>query len=776
MNLYIEHLLKNIPHKPGVYRMKNQDGQILYIGKAKDLFKRVGSYFKSMDRHQVRTSKMVEQIADIEYTVASSELEALILETNLIKEHRPKYNILMKDDKNFAYIKITTQEDYPRIMIVRKVLKDKAKYFGPKTAASRIYHTLNLLRKIFPYRNCNLEIEHLGEADQSDLSKKSLIKVTKAGIKYPCLDLHIKRCVAPCIGRPSREEYRLIIDQIIDFLEGKYQNIVDQLKKEMFKAAQNKRYEQAAKLRDKILTIETIYQDQLASNPDHQNADIINYYIQDESCYFNLFQVREGKLIDQQNLLIKKPATSDLEKTPDQEHDEILTSFIQQFYSENTIIPRDILLPHNLADQKILQNWLSKIANHKVKIIIPQKGKNDKLLALSLQNAVSFAKQSRARWEGESKVDRQAALEKLGQLLNLPKIPKRLECYDISHLSGTHTVASMSVFENGFPKPDQYRHFKINLENAGSPDDFASMEEVILRRLKYLKPSIETKGITIKKSPLPKKKKSAKSKSTVNKKNAKAEVIAEAPIEKSSQKYQLKFNNNFLLDLIVLESNKLKTFLKSFPTPNEKFSAIIKKIIEKFETKRLYIQIPPSDLRQYETIGFQEVKIAMEDFPLEQGKTIVVFDKSRNFEDPSFKKIPDLIVIDGGKGQLSHACKAMKDHHLEIPIISLAKKFEEIFLPNQSHSIQLASIDQTRLMLQHLRDEAHRFAIEYNRKLRKKDYTSSTLEEIQGVGKLLTQKLLKKFGSVENLKNQPEEEIAKIVGTKVAVKIKSHLN
>ncbi len=740
----IKHILQNIPHQSGVYRMKNENGQILYIGKAKDLFKRVGSYFKPNDQRHIRTTKMVEQIADIEYTVTSSDLEAIILETNLIKEHRPKYNILMKDDKNFAYIKITTQEDYPRILVVRQVLKDKAKYFGPKTDASRIYQTLNHLRKIFPYRNCNLGIDHLGSAESNDINKKSLVKITKAGIKYPCLDFHIKRCIAPCIGRPTREEYAKIINQIIDILEGKSQHIIEQLTLEMSLAAQSKKYEQAAKIRDKIKSIENIYQHQLASNPDHQNADIINYYIQEDQCYINIFQVRSGKLIDQQNLIIKTPSANPTDKTSTQEQEEIITSFLQQYYSENTNIPQEILLPENLEDHDILESWMSQMANHKVKIIIPQKGKNDKLLELSLENAVSFAKQSRARWEGDVKIERESALEKLKELLSLDSVPRRLECYDISHLSGTHTVASMSVFEKGFPKSDQYRHFKVNMENPGKPDDFASMEEVILRRLKYLKPSIETEGFSIKK--------------------------------KSQNTYQLKYNKKLLSEITVLESNKLKTYIKPFPTPRENLPAQIKKIIEKFNTRRVYLQIPTKDLRKYETIGFQEVKTDVDHFTSKRQKTIIVYDKNRNFEDPSFKKIPDLIVIDGGKGQLSHAVKAMQDHKLEIPIISLAKKFEEIFLPGNSHSIQLDATDPARLLLQHLRDEAHRFAIEYNRKLREKDYTSSTLEEIQGIGKILTRKLLRKFGSIENLKNQPEQEIAKLVGTKVAVKIKSHLN
>ncbi len=736
MSKYLNHLLKNVPHRPGVYRMKNKDGDIIYIGKAKDLFKRVGSYFRQIDKHTPKTAKMVENITDFDYTVAGSELEALILETNLIKEHRPKYNVLMKDDKNYAYIKVTTGEDYPRIFVVRKVLNDKARYFGPKTAAGQIYETLNHLRKIFPFRNCGLQLEDLGPAQEGDINKKRLVKVTKAGIKYPCLDLHIKRCLAPCIGKPTKEEYREVINKIIELLEGKYQQIVDELKDQMRTAAQNKKFEQAAKLRDKILSIENIYQNQLASNPDHQHADIINYYIQEDLVYFNVFQVREGKLVDQQNVIVKLPPL-------DKPHGEMLGAFIQQFYADNTNLPKEIIIPETTGQEDVLEKWLSDLAGHKVKFVIPQKGKNDKLLQLSLENALSFARQSRARWEGESTQDREEGLEKLAQILGLDHFPKRIECYDISHLGGTHTVASMSVFENGLPKKEHYRHFKISLEKAGSPDDFQSMNEVIFRRLKYLKPALETAGYFLK---------------------------------KKGESYQVKLGKKLLLTFQIQSAGKLKTFVKPFKFPAGQYAEIIRKIIEKFDTNRLYLQIPKSKLKQLEEMGFQEVKTDMPEYPANKNNLVVVYDKTRNYEDASFKKKPDLIVIDGGKGQLSYAVKALKDYHLEIPVISLAKKQEEFFLPGKTTSIQLAANDPARLLIQHIRDEAHRFAIEYNRKLRKKDYTVSELEQVTGVGKITTQKLLRKFGSLENIKNLPVEELAKETGLKTANKIKSYFN
>lgn len=734
MNTYINHLLKKIPHQPGVYRMKNSEGTVIYIGKAKDLFKRVNSYFRQVEKHPPRTAKMVENISDIEYTVTPSELEALILETTLIKENRPKYNILMKDDKNYAYIKITVNEDYPRILIVRKVIKDGAKYYGPKTTASKIYQTLKLLRKIFPYRTCNLELEDKGPSPAQTFEKNRIVKVTNATIKYPCLDLHIKRCLGPCVGKPDIIEYREIINQIINFLDGKYTEVLAKLKAEMLEAAQNKKFEQAAKIRDKILNIESIFEKQIVSNPNHQNSDVINYFLLEDTAYFNLFQIREGKLIDQQNVTIKKPL--------EQGSEQLISSFIQQFYTDAADLPQEILIPSDSENNEILENWLSENAGHRVHLKVPQRGQKEELLDMSLENAFNYAKQSKARFEGEIADQREQALTNLQQLLKLDKKPKRLECYDISHLGGTHTVASMSVFENGFPKTDQYRHFKISLDTPGAPDDFLSMEEVILRRLKYLKPSLATKGFKI-----------TKTKTSYQAKLDKAEVA--------------KFNTG--------ETNKLKTFITNFTKPKANFETIIKKITEKFDSKRIYFQILKKDLRDYEVLGFQEVKIPLTEYKSSTAKTAIVYDKTRNFEDPSFKRVPDLIVIDGGKGQLSHAVKAMTDHSLQIPIISLAKKQEEIFIPTSRTPLILQPNDPTRLMIQHLRDEAHRFAIEYNRKLRKNDLTSSELTEIPGIGPKLSKKLLRKYGSLSAVSNLPLEELAETVGPKLAQKIKSNL-
>jgi len=759
MESYLEHILKQLPADPGVYKMKNADGKIIYIGKAKNLKKRVTSYFQRQKDHGMRTRKMVEHIRDIEYTVASSELEALILETNLIKEFRPKYNILMKDDKSFAYIKVTINEDYPRILITRKVLNDGARYFGPKTSAGLIKKTLKVLRNIFPYRNCSLEITH--NSDTNEFDRKSKVTVTHASIQFPCLDFHIKRCIAPCIGKPAKEEYTEIINQIIRFLEGKHQEVMDRLKEQMMKAATEKRFEAAAKIRNKILDVESIVQNQLVSDPDQKDTDVINFFPDGNAVYFNLFQIREGNLIDQQNLTLK---VSDLEEekgtsgntVTEKELKNVLVSFLQQYYITATDIPFEILVPLKLKKADILSEWLTTLRadsrGKKVRIVAPERGKNNKLLELCLKNAESFAKQSKTRWEGKLIPQRAEALERLKNLLKLKKLPKRLECYDISHFAGTETVGSMTVFENGFPKNSDYRHFKLHHEENGKPDDFASMEEVLTRRLKYLKPAMKVAEIKVKR-------------------------IKKSSTEEETEHFYETFFDKELVAKFSMKSLKNKRCLLEIEIHKpEKFEDSFRKIVEKCEFNRIYLFTTEDKKDVFFDHGFQEVKKIPDDISLQSNETLLVFQKIKHKSDPSFKKVPDLLIIDGGKGQLSSAMKALKKFDLDLPIMSIAKREEEFFTPQSNISIKLEPNDPIRLMVQHIRDEAHRFAITHQKNLRAKVMTHSALDDIFGVGETIRKDLLRKFGSVEDIKNASLEEIATITGAKLAAKIKEKLS
>ena len=746
---YLEHLLENIPHNPGVYRMKDEGGRVIYVGKAKDLKKRVTSYFRNESVHGMRTKKMVENISDIAYTEVGTELEALILETNLIKELRPKYNVLMKDDKSYVYVKITIQEDYPQIYLVRKVAKDKARYFGPKTAAHKVIKTLKLLKRIFPFKNCPLAIDY---NVRNEFKSKTM---SPAQLEY-----HRRHCLGPCITSVSPEEYKKTVLQVIDFLEGKYEDIVVQVKEDMYKAAAEKKFEIAAAIRDKLKALEDIMEGQRISDPHQKDLDIISYVVMDDKIYFNLFQLREGKLIDQENFVFK--STGDQET----EDRDALNSFLEQYYERATDIPKEVLIPHEVDEQDTIENWLSEIKGQKVQLIIPERGKKNHLLELSLSNAQSYARQSQIKWQGHEKTNRQEALESLQEILGLQKIPYRLECYDNSHFGGTETVSSMVVFENGFPKKEDYRHFKLHQQTSGSPDDYASMEETLTRRLKYLKPSKALVTISVKKS-------TKKHLKEIEEKYTKAEMesgewfsVEEEKVSKGHiqvSTYDADKNiKKFLLNIIDVE-------------PTTDLSVVTKKIIEKIKAPRIYLKCTAADQAKFEEVGFQHLQKVPEAFPNADGETYLVFDKTKHVTDKSFKKIPDLIVIDGGKGQLSSAQKAMKKYELNIPMISLAKREEEIFRPDRPDPIVLEANDPILHMLQHIRDESHRFAITYHQKLRLKATTSSVLDTIPGIGESTRIKLLQKFGSVEGIKNATLDELTAEVGKKNAIVLKQKL-
>ncbi len=660
MNQYLQHLIQNLPHEPGVYKMKNSAGDIIYIGKAKDIKNRVGNYFQNNKDKNARTLKMIEQIADIDYTAVFSELEALILESNLIKELRPKYNILMKDDKNFIYIKITVTEEYPRVYLVRKPDNDKARYFGPKTAVHKVVKTIKVIKSIFPFRHCQLAFDYSVHGE-----KKRAMQMTPKNLEY-----HRKHCLGTCITSMRPEEYRKIIENLIKFFEGKHEKIIEKIREDMLQAASEKKFELAASIRDKLEAVEEIIEPQLISDPHQKDLDVINYIQEDEKLYFNLFQLREGKFVGQENFLLK---ASDRGFT-EQQHNESLSSFLEQYYEKTSDIPREILIPDSIDDATAISLWLSQKKGQKVRIMIPERGKKSRFLEFSLANAQSFAKQSRIKWQGEEKPDREQALLDLQNLLHLPKIPVRMECYDVSHLSGTGTVSSMVVFENGFPKKSDYRKFKLHQEQIGAPNDVASIEETLMRRLKYLKPA--------------------------GKEKTKSAVKA---------KMHLYAGKKLLLSSV-----------KAADISNIPF--FIKKTLKKYKIKRLYIVCNPKEQAKYEEFGFQAVVHAPEVFKPLKRQIYMVYDDTKHQEDPSFSRKPDLIVIDGGKGQLGAGQKALKNRGLTLPMIALAKREEEIFLPDRREPLLLPKNSPVLHLIQHIRDEAHRFALGYQRTLRlKKD-------------------------------------------------------
>jgi len=664
-------LIESLSHNPGVYQFLDKKGTVLYVGKAINLSKRIKSYYHQFDRHSTRIRKLVEQITDIKTTIVGSELEAILLETNLIKELRPKYNILMKDDKNFVYIKITQNEDFPRINIVRKVLNDKALYFGPKTASGKVKKTLDVLKKIFPYRHCNLFLE--------DINGK--VKVTKKTIKYPCLDYHIKRCLAPCISNCTKKEYSEVIKQIINFLKGNTEEIISSLSNQMQKAALDKQFEKAAKFRDRLKAIREISQKQIITSPNKNNTDAIAFVNHLGKLFFTLFMIRDGKLINQENFILN--ASDSIEREPDNQ--EILESFLKQYYAKATDFPQEILVPEAVTCKSI-NEWVSEIAGKKIKITYPQKGEKKKIVDLVLINVKNFVKQNQARWQSDEK-RRKKALNDIVEALKLNKIPKRIECFDISHLGGTNQVASMVVFENGAPAKKYYKKFKIKTLENGKPDDFAAMLEVIKRRTLYLVKAKTNITVKMRKSV---------AKGFLNKKQVGiAEVINE--------------DNLSIIKSIKFKSRK-ELVRKGF----------IQEVSKKTKKDRIYAECRKSDIEIYEQLGFQHLNKLPSELKQKRAYVYLLLRKSKYKDDKGFSMKPDLIVVDGGKGQLSQGVQVLKNLGLNIPIVAIAKKFEHLFVPGSAKPIIMKKDCEGLYLLQQIRDESHRFAIGYNRKLRSK--------------------------------------------------------
>lgn len=732
-------LIKKLPKTPGVYKFKDKEGRILYVGKAKNLKNRVNSYFRKNQGHGMRTRKLVEQVKDMEWIEVGSDLEALVLESNLIKELRPKYNVLLKDDKNFVYIKIT-REDFPRILVVRKVEKDGARYFGPKTAAGQVRKTLVLLQKLFMYRSCDLGLKWEGDA----------IRITKKTMAFPCLDYHIKRCAAPCISAITPEQYAESIRKIEYFLEGKTDSIEAELKEQMQACVERKEFERAAQIRDKVLSIHQLMEKQVVSSPDHSNLDVFAFVLDSGKAYFNLFMVRDGKLINQENFVVD---SAGFERGEEDQAAELLESVLQQYYERATDIPSHILIPTPLSEEEFLSDWLGNQRGSAVSIACPQRGDKTRVLELAQHNAESFCKQHKARWM-ESSVDEQEALEELGRALGLPEAPKRLECFDISHLGGTDTVASMVVFEKGVAKSADYRKFRLKTIAEGEIDDFKSMNEILLRRLAYLKAMPAWMSVF-----------------KLSKKRAK-----DVPDLEAGALAYLAYEGEKLVGVLRYVLGKEgRVFLRepwvdpASMSPSEVRDSLLAYVLRHLDAERFYLATT-----QEEVEDFEAIRVGHQDNPFTDLPHLLAHDPKKH-QDSSFMSKPQLLVIDGGKGQLSAAHKVLQHYGLNIPMIGLAKREEEIFFPEKSLPLLLPRDSKALYLLQRLRDEAHRFAITFQKASRKKHLTSSSLDAIPGVGSAVKMKLLKAFGSVEQIRRAKEESLAAVVGEKLAKRLKGEL-
>ncbi len=582
MQSKIQEQLKLLPTNPGVYLMKNEQAKIIYVGKAINLKNRVKSYFQSSKNHSPKVKSMVEKISDFEYIITANEIEALILECNLIKKYRPKYNISLRDDKTYPYIKVTLNEDYPTVSITRKILKDGAKYFGPYTSAGAVHEVLNLLKKLFQIRSCR-----------------------QMNTKRPCLEFHIKRCLAPCTGRVAKSEYREMIKSLCLFLEGRNEVVLKELTSRMQIAAENFQFELAAKLRDQVLAIEKISAKQniIIGSSDQ---DIIGLARKADEACIQIFFIRSGKMIGRDHFL--------LNGTEDETDSALLNAFLEQYYNKATFIPKEILLPVEIENEEILSAWLSQKKNGKVSFGLPQRGVKKEMVLMANDNAVVVLEEQMIK-NSAGLEQTVGAMKDLGRYLRMEKELKRIECFDISHIQGSETVASMVVFSNGAPDKQEYRRYKLK-SVEGKPDDFKSMQEVVGRRYR------QSDGI-----------------------------------------------------------------------------------------------------------------------------------------------MPDLIIIDGGKGQLNSALEIIRAlGHYQIPVVGLAKQFEYVFLEGQSEPVILPPNSKALYLIQRIRDEAHRFAITYHRKLRHKRNLVSVLDHIEGIGPTRRKALWDAFGSIAEIKKAKITDLTAVPG------------
>lgn len=592
----IEEELKKLPAKPGVYIMHGEKDEIIYVGKAISLKNRVRQYFQSSRNKGAKIERMVTHITRFEYIITDSELEALVLECNLIKEHRPKYNTMLKDDKSYPFIKVTVNEPYPRVLFARRMKKDKARYFGPYTSGGAVKDVIELVRKLYQVRSCN----------------RSLPRDT--GKDRPCLYYHMKQCKAPCQGYISQEEYRKNINKVIKFLNGDFQDTISELMEKMQKASKEMRYEDAMEYRDLIRSIEKIGERQKITGYGQEDRDIIavamdeSEDLRDQDAVVQVFFIRDGKLIGRDHFYLRV-AKGDTKS-------QVLSSFLKQFYAGTPFIPSEIMLQSEIEDADIIEEWLTTRRKQKVHIRVPKKGTKEKLVELALENARMVLSKDRERIKREEGRTI-GAVHEVEDWLGLENVV-RMEAYDISNISGFESVGSMVVYEKGRPKRSDYRKFKIKWVQG--PNDYASMEEVLTRR----------------------------------------------------------------------------------------------------------------------------------------------FTHESNGEFDSFARLPDLILMDGGRGQVNIALKVLNNLGISIPVCGMVKddhhRTRGLYFDNVEIPIDTSS-EGFRLITR-IQDEAHRFAIEYHRSLRSKEQVHSILDDIPGIGDTRRKALLRKFKSVENIRDASEEELA----------------
>ncbi len=618
--------LKGTPTTPGVYLFRDSQGEVLYVGKAASLRNRLRSYFGSPSGLAPKVRQMVSRAADFEFIVTKSEGEALILENNLIKKYRPPYNVRLRDDKTYPYLKIDLSEDFPQVYVTRRVHQDGARYFGPFASAGSIRKTMDLLKKLFPYRSCT--------------------KVITGKDPRPCLEYYIHRCAGPCIGAINKEEYHQIIQQVIKFLEGNTEEVVKELEEKMLQASDALEFERAAILRDQIRAIEKVGESQRVrvSSMTLDDLDVIALAEANDRAWVEVFFIRKGKLVGRDNFI--------MEGTQDNNPRHVLSQFVKQFYDSASYVPPRIVLQHSLEDQSLIEKWLSQREGKKVSLEVGRRGDKLQLVKMVAENAQQGLEQMKLRWLSNNDALGQAMAE-LQEQLNLPRQPRRIECYDISNIQGTNPVGSMVVFEDGAPKTAHYRRFQI--KTVAGVNDYAMMQEMLRRRFKRLA--------------------SHKARGTSNGQEPAAAGTA-------------------------------------------------------------------------------------------------------GHEGEAWGIVPDLVLIDGGKGHLSAAQEVFLELGIDfVPLASIAKENEWLFVPQTPEPIILPRNSQALFLVQRVRDEAHRFAITYHKRLRSQRGITSLIDSVPGIGPKRKRMLLRRFGSLKGVREASVDELAAVPGMTraLAQKLKEYL-
>ena len=640
-----------LPAKPGVYTFRDATGKVIYVGKAANLRARVRSYFGSPRSLEGKTRKLAERIAALDIVTTRTEQDALHLEATLVKRHQPLFNVRLKDDKHYPYLKVDVNSPWPRVTITRRVQNDGARYFGPYASAKSVRTSLDLVKKLFPWRSCDKEITG------SD--------------PRPCLDYYIRRCIAPCTSYCTPDEYREVIDQTMLFLDGKSSVVVEQLNGAMREAADELNFERAATLRDQLAAVERVTEQQITADTVDSELDAFGIAVDGDEAMVQVLFIRGQKMTGSDSF--------SLAGVQDEPLEQVLAAFLRQYYEGALQIPRLVLIPHEIEQGELLGGWLTEKRGGAVEIRRPQRGDKRRLTEMAAENAREALEMQRVRWLADH--DRtNAALGELGDALSLPAPPNRIECYDISHNQGDSTVASMVVFLDGRPATREYRRFRI--KSIEGPDDFASMAEVMRRRFRRL---------------------------------------GELRKEERAEGFELPAELDAPSDDALNDAEPL----------------------------------------QAETEGGESER-----------------DESEQSAEEGWGAVPDLVIVDGGRGQVSAAHDVMRNLAVDdIPLAGLAKREELLFLVDTAEPIRLDRRSQGMYLVQRIRDEAHRFAISYHRRLRQQRASRSPLDRIPGIGPSRKKALLRKFGSLQAIRQASADEIASTPGLtrRVAEQIKAEL-